>query len=429
MPRPARIAPQIPAAVTDRLSAFQKVFFSKPPFVSGVYSIDKADYLLYYGGPQNPRCIDLANAADADLQHLSDACAPATFGLNNTDVYDEDYRKARKMDVDAFSCKFDPAHSGLLELIWPEFLSDGGDIKQKVVCELYKLNVYGQGSFFKAHKDTPRSDTMFGSLVVVFPTPHEGGALILRENEKEWTFDSAAEVLADGSPKLGYVVFFSDVEHEVTKVTSGYRVTLTYNLYFNAKSTDEPTTLLHQPHLPSGVSKVGQELKIMLQDFLACPDFLPDGGFLGFGLRFLYPLDATKPVSTISSSLKGCDAMLQAVCDELGLQHSLHAVYKTSAGCDYYSGDSDGDKTVHIVRDTFWKGTHQQVDMDLYHYIRDKKSILLRAAGTRTFKDDYGKVVPTKEVHWVTKVPTQYNVVKSHYGASSRFFVPPSSAC
>jgi hypothetical protein len=31
---------------------------------------------------------------------------------------------------------------------------------------------------------------MFGSLVIVFPTPHEGGALLLRHRGQEWIFDS-----------------------------------------------------------------------------------------------------------------------------------------------------------------------------------------------------------------------------------------------
>ena len=57
---------------------------------------------------------------------------------------------------------------------------------------IYGRTREGPGSFFKAHKDTPRGENMFGSLVVVFPTRHEGGALQLRHKGQEWTFDSAA---------------------------------------------------------------------------------------------------------------------------------------------------------------------------------------------------------------------------------------------
>jgi hypothetical protein len=39
-------------------------------------------------------------------KHLSDACQPATFGVNKEDVLDESYRKAGKMDVTDFATNF-----------------------------------------------------------------------------------------------------------------------------------------------------------------------------------------------------------------------------------------------------------------------------------------------------------------------------------
>lgn len=74
---------------------------------------------------------------------------------------------------------------------------------------------------------------MFGSLVVVFPTRHKGGALYLRHKGEEWTFDSAALASAQEDPSIAYIAFYSDVDHEVSVVNSGYRDTLTYNLYFD----------------------------------------------------------------------------------------------------------------------------------------------------------------------------------------------------
>ncbi|KAL1706486.1 hypothetical protein EV121DRAFT_201202 [Schizophyllum commune] len=342
--------------------------------------------------PHRARCIDLSNASEADLQALSEACQPASFGMNDTNVYDESYRKARKMDASDFAAKFDPEESGLLDSIWPDFLSDGGDANKRVICELYKLNIYGQGSFFKAHKDTPRSDTMFGSLVVVFPTPHEGGALILRENGKEWTFDSAAEVLADGSPKIGYVAFFSDVEHEVTRVTAGYRVTLTYNLYFNAKSS-EPVP----PHLSSQESRVGKALKATLTTLFAREDFLPEGGYLGFGLRFAYAIDPKKPASAILPSLKGCDAMLKIVCEGLGLSISLKAIYESHAG--------------------YWNQWEGEDELKSKRVLVAQDVILLRKAGAAPVIDDYDDVVETEEVHWITELSKDFNVVKTPFVA------------
>lgn len=37
-----------------------------------------------------------------------------------------------------------------------------------------------QDSFFKPHKDASRGEMMFGSLVIVLPTPQKGGGFVLR---------------------------------------------------------------------------------------------------------------------------------------------------------------------------------------------------------------------------------------------------------
>ncbi len=101
---------------------------------------------------------------------------------------------------------------------------------------------------------------MFGSLVVVFPTPHEGGTLVLRHHGKEWTFDSG-KILANAPNCVAYVAFFSDVEHEVSPVASGHRVTVTYNLYWDdadARDTALPDGLARgtRTRTPLGTSSL-----------------------------------------------------------------------------------------------------------------------------------------------------------------------------
>ncbi|KAL0575718.1 hypothetical protein V5O48_006252 [Marasmius crinis-equi] len=120
---------------------------------------------------------------------------------------------------------------------------EGEDSKRDVEAELYKLNVYSEwvhcadqsstslhledkGSLFRPHKDTPRSERMFGSLLIVSSTPHTGGKLVLRHEGKKSTFDSG-KLLSDAVDEIAFVAFFSDVEHEVLPVTSGHRITLT----------------------------------------------------------------------------------------------------------------------------------------------------------------------------------------------------------
>jgi hypothetical protein len=68
----------------------------------------------------------------------------ATFGVNQTDVLDESYRKAGKMDLTKFAARLDIVASGLLETISPDIL-DGENFETERVlrAEMYKLNVYG----------------------------------------------------------------------------------------------------------------------------------------------------------------------------------------------------------------------------------------------------------------------------------------------
>jgi hypothetical protein len=63
---------------------------------------------------------------------------------------------------------------------------------------------------------------MFGSLVVVFPTHHKGGLLVLRRGDEEWTISSDELLEEQPKPSIAYVAFFSDVEHEVMPVKAGY---------------------------------------------------------------------------------------------------------------------------------------------------------------------------------------------------------------
>jgi hypothetical protein len=74
---------------------------------------------------------------------------------------------------------------------------------------------------------------MVGSLVVVFPTPHEGGALLVRHGDQEWTLDPDLELTSANArtPMFGFVALLKGVEHEVAPVISGHRVTLRYLLY------------------------------------------------------------------------------------------------------------------------------------------------------------------------------------------------------
>ena len=98
--------------------------------------------------------------------------------------------------------------------------------RENVKAELYKLLIYEEGAFFKSHQDSEKTNGMFGTLVISLPSKHEGGKVVLRHNDTEDFFDSAKY-----SPfGTSFAAWYSDVFHEVEKVTSGHRIVLIYNL-------------------------------------------------------------------------------------------------------------------------------------------------------------------------------------------------------
>ncbi|MGH9162146.1 MAG: 2OG-Fe(II) oxygenase [Vicinamibacteraceae bacterium] len=96
----------------------------------------------------------------------------------------------------------------------------------KVSAELYKLLVYDKGGFFKAHRDTEKVEGMFGTLVVVLPSAHRGGDLILRHAGREISANLSTTEVSE----LTFAAFYADCEHEARPITSGNRVCLVYNL-------------------------------------------------------------------------------------------------------------------------------------------------------------------------------------------------------
>jgi hypothetical protein len=248
---------------------------------------------------------------------------------------------------------------------------------------------------------------MFGSLVIVFPTEHEGGALVLRHGEREWTFDSATEVKNHTDPSFAYIAFYSDVEHEVAPVTSGYRVTLTYNLYF-VSGSDTPSGSL----LPIA-SDAELAFKAALSALLSDGTFMDKGGYLGFGLRHEYPINPTTDLANLIKYLKGSDAVIQRACTELSLSTSLRVIYK------------DDDLFFVMVDHVADFSTYGEIDSNIGEMLIERKggqrvNVTGPVARGRQryhgFRDDRADTDPSVEVVWVTDL-TKFTYAKTPYVA------------
>ncbi|KAI1101258.1 hypothetical protein F4804DRAFT_347774 [Jackrogersella minutella] len=254
-----------------------------------------------------------------NLFHLVADMIPATFGRGGQDVLDETYRKALKLDPSEFCVDFSPYECGIIDtvaqVLLPDWQKDSTN-PRGVKAELYKLNIYaGPSGRFRAHVDTPRSESQFGSLVVCLPMAYKGGQLEVRHNGKTVAFDWSK--LESDRPAIQWAAFYSDCEHEVLEVRSGYRITLTYNLYAvrgNGQLAGHCNTL-DLAHIP---------LYKHMRSILNRESFMPEGGHLGFYTTHSYP--HTSNNFCTPDTLKGLDMAIWECFQALGCGVCLRPV-------------------------------------------------------------------------------------------------------
>jgi len=142
---------------------------------------------------------------DAQVRQLIQQATRAPYGRGAETILDESVRKVWQLPPDkvrlggkSWAANFD----GILQQVIAGLGCEG----MKVSAELYKLLVYDAGGFFLAHRDTEKAGGMFGTLVVVLPSAHRGGELVLRHAGREVTLDlSDAEI-----SEVKFAAFYAD---------------------------------------------------------------------------------------------------------------------------------------------------------------------------------------------------------------------------
>ena len=119
-------------------------------------------------------------------------------------------------------------------------------------------------------------------------------------------------------------MLLGDVEHEVAPVTSGHRVTLTYNLY--AENEDGPISTKAQRASESIPPLANQRaFRGAFTALMENGEFLADGGTLAFGIANAYSIG--KDFKQVSGALKGNDAIVYRTLSSLGFEPVLRMYY------------------------------------------------------------------------------------------------------
>jgi hypothetical protein len=265
----------------------------------------------------------------AKARKLAGLGQPARFGRGEKTVTDPDVRDTWEIPKHLVRAEWDDAAlTDILATVKEEL---GLPNAAGLTADLHSLLVYEPNQFFLVHQDSEKDDSMVGTLVVTLPSSYAGGELMVGHNG-EW------KAYRGSKTALSLVAFYADCKHEVLRVTSGYRITLTYNLLLHGETSR-----------PDGDDGTVAELADLLREHFSTSVPRYYGGHAaGPPNRLVYLLDHEyTPRGLNWRRLKGADssrvALLRAAADKAGCESVLaladirttHSAFPADEGYGY----------------------------------------------------------------------------------------------
>jgi hypothetical protein len=168
-----------------------------------------------------------------EVLKLKDLAYPAKFGRGEQTILDKEVRDTAEIGADRLAVTYNDEEKfgSFLVKIRDQL---GLPEKAKLTAHLHNMLIYGPEQFFKPHQDSEKLNGMVASLIIVLPSPHIGGDLVITQKKEKHRF-SSQQLKADN---LRCVAFYSDCLHEAEPVIQGERVVLTYNLVLEPAADD-----------------------------------------------------------------------------------------------------------------------------------------------------------------------------------------------
>ena len=301
-------------------------------------------------------------AQDAALAPLLAVAEASPFGHGGETKIDDKVRVARHITADRLQGVEDLLCDSVLAKITTELVPDSKGVR----AVLHKLNFYGPGGHFAKHRDTPRAESQFGSLVVSLPAAFEGGQLLVshegdrttcdwgRVHSKDhrrdyWSpygkSDAEKKARADGvRPRemAHWIAYFADAEHEVRPVTAGMRMTLTYELHRDEAPDPNADALLVR------AESVRAAFAAVLADATCEP------GKLAYECRHLYEEKALTSAEKALAKADGAKVSVRTHAKALKNEDAVVAVAARAAGLDV--------EFLRVVEDGYGYSTRRAVD-------------------------------------------------------------------
>jgi predicted 2-oxoglutarate/Fe(II)-dependent dioxygenase YbiX len=274
----------------------------------------------------------------AKARKLAGLGQPARFGRGEQTVTDPDVRDTWEIPKHLVRAEWNGAElQDILATVKHEL---GLPSAVELTADLHSLLVYQPNQFFLVHQDSEKDNSMIGTLVVTLPSSYTGGELMVGHNE-EW------KAYRGSKTALSLVAFYADCRHEVLRVVSGYRITLTYNLLLHGDTSR-----------PAGQEGAVAELADLLREHFRTPVSRYYGGpagdppnrlvYLldheytarGLGWRRLKGADASRAALLRSAAAKAdCEALL-ALADV----KTTHSAFAADEGYEYRDWYDDYDE-------------------------------------------------------------------------------------
>ncbi|KAG2037187.1 hypothetical protein BDR03DRAFT_388722 [Suillus americanus] len=378
----------------------------RPPYCCGTLPVTPDTCTLFYStGVDHAGKMNLLSATSEELHHLMCYCRAQSPTTNNSRF------TPAQLNAIEIATTFDAEHCRLTEAIRSQLL-EGGNSKRPLQLLVENLKIYdaechetfpqvllatkegsdGQPSLLdvylheyrliKSHEESRmfslsldefcdvfglssaelrrRESTGlrtneaipkgFATVLVVFPTEIEGGALLLRQGHHEWAIDLAELFARTTQTSVAFLAFYDDVQFAVRKITSGHCVILTYRLHFPTDN-DIPLATLEKKDVYDVNS-----LTTGITELLLDPSVLPEGGYLAFGLHNQY-MSTSRSVVDVGSHLKGRDAIIACVLSSLSIPWSIRILYRNVGWTEFnfladHIVDLSSHDEVHFLMET-----------------------------------------------------------------------------
>ncbi len=129
--------------------------------------------------------------SDRDANDIAKIGRQAPFGKGTEKFVDESVRKTWEIDPTQVEFR-NPQWQKTLQYAVTKTVEQLGVLggESSVRADLHKLLLYEEGGFFKTHRDTEKAPGMFATLVIMLPSAHEGGEVVVRLGKEKRTLSN-----------------------------------------------------------------------------------------------------------------------------------------------------------------------------------------------------------------------------------------------